>query len=168
MHVTKIPYVILLVATTLWCALAISPVIVVPLWPGSSFTELVYGFFARICHQMDSHSLHVFGVKFAVCERCIAIYAGMLLGVLLVPILPVLRTGATRSLWLLAVAPMLADVLLNASPWYTAGVVSRLITGGYFGLAAGLLLVPPFISAYESFVRRPHPSLRRAYEPTTR
>ncbi len=152
MNETRRAYQILLTAATLWCALVVSPCVVRALAPGAAFPDIVYAFFSRICHQWDSHSLHLFGVKFAVCERCSAIYAGTLAGILLVPVVRASRPMKERWLWLLAVAPMAADVLLNATPWYATSLASRVATGGFFGVVAGLLIAPTFLNACASLL----------------
>ena len=159
-------YFLLLAGVAAWCMLALSPPVFAP---GSSGAGLVYAFFARICHQWDSHSLHLFGVKLAVCERCLAIYLGTLGGVLLAPFVRGARAPAERWLWIAAAAPMALDVLLDASPWYAACVASRLSTGGFFGVTAGVLLVPSFLSACTALFARhlPEPPHQRSYEPTT-
>ena len=41
--------------------------------------DAIYGFFGLICHQDPDRSFHVFGEKFACCERCAAIYASIAL-----------------------------------------------------------------------------------------
>lgn len=136
---------------SLWCALLVLPAF----WPGSLSAGFVDGFFSRVCHQWDSHSLHLFGAKVAVCARCFAIYAGFLVGALLAPSLPGAARWNARATWCSAVAPMVADVLLDLTPWYNATSASRLLTGGLFGAMAGILLAPLVIAACARFVSPP-------------
>ncbi|MGI8644289.1 MAG: DUF2085 domain-containing protein [Thermomicrobiales bacterium] len=39
----------------------------------------IHVLFAPICHQRDDRSFHILGEKVACCERCLAIYTGLLL-----------------------------------------------------------------------------------------
>jgi uncharacterized membrane protein len=135
-------YRFLLACALLWCALLVAPPALLSFWPAPG--TFVYAFFSRICHQWDSHSLHLFGAKFAVCARCFAIYAGFLAGALLAPFAP---GSGRRALWAWAAAPMAADALADFLPWYDASLASRLATGGFFGVAAGIALVPLFVAA---------------------
>jgi uncharacterized membrane protein len=144
-------YRLLLACACLWCALLVLPPALSGLWPGSSAAGAVYALFSRVCHQWDSHSLHLFGVKLAVCVRCFAVYAGFLAGVLLAPRVHGAERWDARRAWLWAGAPMLADVLLGAASWYEPTTASRLLTGAWFGVIAGLLLTPPFVSAFSRY-----------------
>ena len=62
-----------------WNFLVLSPVILVRLGL-NDVADLVYLFFKPICHQIDSRSFYIYGVKLAVCSRCSLIYLGALLG----------------------------------------------------------------------------------------
>jgi uncharacterized membrane protein len=52
---------------------------------------LVMHAFAPVCHQLPGRSPVLDGVQFAVCDRCLGIYAGVLLGIL--------TLGWGRRLW---------------------------------------------------------------------
>jgi len=149
----------MLVAAVLaiWCALIFVP----PLTAGASpaVSRALYLFFSPLCHQIDSHSIHLFGVKCGVCARCTAIYCGFLAAAIF-RLLP--RGGGNAGpvthqtdggsstgnyirnwqVWLLAAAPMLADVLCDTAGLHASTTGTRLATGLLFGAAAGMILTP--------------------------
>ena len=143
------PYGILLTGSFLWCAIIVFP----PLqhfcaW-ATGPANAIYHSFASICHQMDSRSYHLFGHKFAVCARCTAIYFGFLFGVILAPIVDRRPASHPLVIWLMAVAPMLVDVLLDILSIHNSTIATRTITGGWFGLFAGMMMVPLFAEAFK-------------------
>ncbi len=141
-------YIILLIGVLLWCTLIILP----PLFmnAGSSFAplaEVLYKSFSHVCHQYDSRSIHIDGYKFAVCGRCTAIYFGFLFGVLLI------RQLSRRSLrpsviwWVIAIVPMIVDVAADVLGLSSSTMITRLLTGGWFGIFSAVILTPYFIEA---------------------
>ena len=167
MEERKIAYRIVLGCTLLWCALVVAPPVAGRLIPDSPIPSVVYSLFAHICHQWDSHSLHLFGIKLAVCARCFAVYAGFLAGTVLMPLLRQPRSSP-RALWLAAAAPMALDVLLSFSAWYEAGTASRVVTGAWFGVLAAQLLVPLFVRCFTIVLSRPLSPQGLRYERTSR
>jgi len=75
----KVVYLFVLLFAIVWNFLVLSPVILVRLGL-NDVADLVYLFFKPICHQIDSRSFYIYGVKLAVCSRCSLIYLGALLG----------------------------------------------------------------------------------------
>src|ERR1051325_11510290 len=72
---------VLIGAVLLWCLAIILPPLCLEMGP--SFTPIaagIYRMYSPICHQFDSHSIHIGGYKLAVCSRCMGIYFGFLLG----------------------------------------------------------------------------------------
>lgn len=102
---------------------------------------LMHGF-AAVCHQMPERSLHVDGVPLAVCHRCLGIYAGVLLGALVFPLMPrgLLRGRRAGVLLVLCGLPTAADWAVDVLDLWANTPVSRMTTGALFGVAAGLLL----------------------------
>lgn len=98
--------------------------------------------FAPLCHQLAERSFAANGVPFAVCHRCTGVYLGLALGVLA---LPGLRDRATawaqhdRWLLLVAVLPVAIDWTGDVFGLWTNTVAVRVITGLWFGLAAGFI-----------------------------
>ena len=141
-------YGVLLAGSLLWCA----AIVAAPLLEhrgGSSrdAAGVLYAFFHPICHQLDSHSLHLAGVKLGVCARCFSIYLSFLLGLLLYPGTHGLRNTRVPHRLLLAAAalPMVLDVGLSLLGYWTSTQLSRTLTGSAFGLAAAYFIVPAAI-----------------------
>jgi uncharacterized membrane protein len=139
-------YRLLAAGSALWCLAIVLPPLVRAFTGSGGAADALAAPFAAVCHQWDSHSLHLFGQKLAVCARCTAVYAGFLAGVLAAPSLR--RRESTPLAWAVAAGPILADVLLDLAPGYSPGVASRLVTGGFFGVAAALLLTPIIVDAF--------------------
>lgn len=138
-------YYVLLAGVLFWCVLIVVPPICLALGgPAAPLGNLLYSNFSHICHQYDSHSLHFFGYELGVCGRCTAIYVGFLAGVLIWP-----STNRQRdrrpSLWIPAILPMLIDVLLDAFGISPSTMLTRVLTGGWFGIFAAIMLTGLFI-----------------------
>jgi uncharacterized membrane protein len=160
MKTTSLRYVIILIAVTLWCSLILlAPLASLHGYPQTS--KVLYTVFGRICHQADSHSLHIAGEKFGVCARCSAIYFGFLLGVILSPMVRFIPdTSVSHRRWLLlAGIPMCVDVILSAAGVHQTTVVTRVCTGSIFGFLLAFIVVPGLSQALSFFLptqRRHH------------
>ena len=118
-------------------ALALSPPVLPPVGRAA-----VMHVFAPVCHQIPGRSPHLAGVSLAICDRCLGIYLGFLGGGLGVPFSWAWRrTLLRRAFVLLAGAGAVAGV-----DWIGPFVglwantpVTRLLTGGLFGVVAGLV-----------------------------
>jgi uncharacterized membrane protein len=116
--------------------------------------------FAPLCHQMPSRSPHVNGVALAVCDRCMGIYGGLLLGAGLAAGVRVLATWvvpsrvshgtlarAAKTVLLGALVPIgidwLGPMLSAWTPLAGWGntPLSRALTGALLGAAGGALLM---------------------------
>lgn len=142
----KSSYKLLLLACGAWCALIVTPA-VLPLQLASP----IYKMLGAVCHQFDSHSLHLFGGKLGVCARCSAIYFGFFLGFLIIGQRQVSSRISPRLWIVLAALPMLIDVLLNATGLHASTTATRLLSGGCFGFAMGTLLAPVIVEAISTF-----------------
>ena len=98
--------------------------------------------FSFLCHQDPHRSLSLAGVFLPVCNRCLALYLGGFLGVLLAPL------GRGRSAWLLGRPVLLLgplaltglDAGLDLAGVWNSTLGSRAATGGPAGLGLGLYL----------------------------
>lgn len=116
--------------------------------------------FAPLCHQMPSRSPHVGGVALAVCDRCMGIYGGLLLGTGLAAGVRLLATWmvparvsdgtlsrTARTVLLGALVPIgvdwLGPILSAWTPLAGWGNTpfSRMLTGALLGVAGGALLM---------------------------
>lgn len=157
---TSLVYCLLLVGMLLWCGM----ILLAPLaayYGYSQGADILYTVFGRVCHQLDSHSLHLHGEKFGVCARCSSMYFGCLLGVVVYPLFKSFSSASfPHRRWLtIAAVPMGVDVFLTLAGIHTATNLTRLFTGGFFGFIIAFTIVPGLqlaISSLFSSSRRPH------------
>jgi len=125
----------MLLATTLASGLALVPPVVSPPW-----RAIVMHAFSPVCHQIPIRSPFLAGVQIAVCDRCLGIYLGLVVGVATV--------GGLRSLWrrlggqgryvfLGSLLPLGLDWLGPALGLWGNVPLSRTVTGLIFGIVAG-------------------------------
>jgi uncharacterized membrane protein len=156
MSLSKTTYRIVFFASFIWCLSIIAPPIAVH-FGAVRLADFIYGFFSRICHQLDSHSLHVFDAKLAVCARCTAIYYGFFVSVVLYPLFLRKKLPATvaktilNSPWtlFLSVLPILLDLGLSEIGVHESTLITRVVTGVIFGIALPFILIPPAEEALE-------------------
>lgn len=106
--------------------------------------------FSGLCHQLPARSFHVDGVPLAVCDRCLGIYSGVLLGVLLMPLVAAEARWLHRNAGLAlaaALVPLAIDWVGPVIGGWSNVPLSRIATGAVFGTAAGLLVAYAIVSA---------------------
>jgi uncharacterized membrane protein len=161
-------YALFLTGTCLWCVLILFPVTQVFHHPViSSIAIAIDRSFAAVCHQIDSRSFHVMGFRLSVCGRCASIYGGFLAGILLWRIAVRRSPRNTLRWWCCALVPMLVDVILDLAGIYPGGNLTRAVTGGWFGIIAGVIITPSFIQAWTEFTSAIIHQPKRAYESAT-
>ncbi|MFA6540751.1 MAG: DUF2085 domain-containing protein [Bacteroidota bacterium] len=127
----------------LWNAgIIAAPVAAILTGAQSLVSEILYSFYHPVCHQFASHSFSIAGNKFAVCERCTAIYFSFFFGVAAAGFFPMNRLRQIPPIWILMCAslPMMLDGVL---PWvtvYEPEALSRTASGALFGFGLSLLL----------------------------
>jgi uncharacterized membrane protein len=94
---------------------------------------LIRNFFSRLCHQDPSRSFVVGGAPVAVCVRCLGIYWGVAVGM-------VVRFRRARWLLTAAVVLNLVDVLTGAMHWHGNLPVFRFFLGLILGAGVGAVL----------------------------
>lgn len=149
-------YSVLLAGTLVWCgAIIAAPLLYNGPWTGVS--SFLYQFFHPICNQLDSHSFHIAGEKTAVCTRCTSIYFSFLAGLLVYPVFRSLtsRVGAGRGWFVVAVTPMVVDVVLSLLNVHQSSALTRVLTGSFFGIIAVFIVVPTIIDAMAELMTRP-------------
>lgn len=143
----------LLASVFFWCgAIVATPLLASVGGVAAKTASLVYEIFSRVCHQLDSHSFHFAGFKFAVCVRCTSIYMAFFLGILLFPFINRTKLVDVRPLRLLifVLAPMGIDVALAIVRIHEISTLTRILTGSIFGLGLSILLG----SVLEEFVKK--------------
>ncbi len=88
-----------------------------------------------VCHQLPARSFWIFGAPVAICARCLGIYLGAALGLLL-------RTSRFVAMRLLVVAAFLnlLDAVTEVAGWHGNWMMARFVLGFALGAAAALLI----------------------------
>jgi uncharacterized membrane protein len=115
-----------------------------------------------ICHQLDSHSLHVNGQAMAVCARCSAVYFGFLVSVVLLPVFRAIEISNQRIWWFIALLPMVVDVTCHVAGLHESTWLTRAMTGGFFGIIAGRILIPLLAAVTVNNEKQTYPFIRGA------
>ncbi len=97
---------------------------------------LIRNFFSQLCHQDPRRSFVVDGSTVAVCARCLGIYWGVAVGM-------VVRLRRPRWLLVLALVVNLADVVSGAMHSHGNLPVFRFFFGLMLGLGVGAVLSLP-------------------------
>ncbi len=133
------PYLILTAISFAWCG----AILAVP-WMFQAghlgpalFISL---FFSMICHQDPSRSFSLLSMPMPVCTRCESIYLGWLTGIALFPLTRTVLAVSPRLRLLPFVATLLLflDVFLDLVGIWKNTVLSRSLTGAFFGISCGL------------------------------
>ena len=148
MNLQRLTYLVISIGAALWCGLIVLP----PVIAASSDSlahpaALLASLFRPVCHQIDGRSLTLFGEPLAVCARCSAIYGAFLLGTLLYPLVRSVENPVMPPRWLLIVAlvPMLADVIPGMIGIHEVSTVTRVVTGAIFGAVLPFVILPAAI-----------------------
>lgn len=113
-----------------------------PPFVSASFADVLMAAFDHVCHQLPDRSPHIDGVSLAVCHRCFGAYVGLASGSIVFTI----SRGKSLISWspvlllVMAALPGVVDWSGDVAGLWTNTPISRLITGGWFGLWAGMLL----------------------------
>lgn len=152
----------LLTSVFFWCAAIVAtPLLASFDGAAAKVASLSYQFFSRLCHQLDSHSFHLAGFKFAVCIRCTSIYVSFFFGLLFFPMIKLTKIVNVHSsrVLLLSIMPMGIDVALNTFGTHESTTMTRGSTGLIFGLALAIVLVPVLEEfADKFFLQIPRPT----------
>jgi len=161
MNLQRLTYLVIAIGAALWCALILLPPVIAASADSMVDTAaLLYALFRPVCHQMDARSLTVFGEPLAVCTRCSAIYGAFFVGTLLYPLLRSVDKPVMPPRWLLLVAllPMLVDVLPGMIGIHDVSTATRLVTGAIFGVVLPFVILPAAIEGVGQLFTRSTPS----------
>ncbi len=98
---------------------------------GEGAAKWLYLLYAPVCHQISERSFQCFGHPLAACHRCLGLYGGFALGLMVMPWLPRLTAWLAdypRRMGYFMV-PMLADYFLWHNVWWSrtlSGMVAAL------------------------------------------
>jgi len=103
----------------------------------------IYAVYANVCHQIPARSFHLAGQPLAVCGRCLGIYAGLLAGLLALPLarrFPIPPLPRPRTFVLVSL-PIAVDSLAGLLGVWRSPIGVRFLTGLVWGgLLPGFLL----------------------------
>lgn len=126
-------------------------VVTLPPFVGMKPRLVIMQVFSHACHQMPARSPHIDGVQLAVCHRCYGIYWGLPLAVLGFLALrrwdPFIDRHA-RFIILAALIIPAIDWGLDVVGFWHNTPLSRIATGGLFGLMAGYFLARAFVHSF--------------------
>jgi uncharacterized membrane protein len=147
---SRLVYIIILVATIVW----LSGIVAAPLLE-ESYASHVYSSYSGVCHQIKEHSFTIGGEPLAVCSRCTSVYSAFFIGVLLFPFIKARIPPFVRMRYYIFVLiiPMTIDVLLSWITSYSSTTLTRIITGGLFGLGASAMLIPLALEAFSTMTK---------------
>ena len=123
-------------------AIAAVVLIVLPPFIPPEWQLAIFASFSTVCHQIPERSFHIGETALAVCHRCTGIYAGIPLAMMFVTASRANRVK--KEIWvrlfIVALLFMGVDWGLTVIGIWENTMISRTITGLFFGLAAGALL----------------------------
>jgi uncharacterized membrane protein len=170
MRYARRTYAALLCGGAFWCFLIVLPAFLSTAGEGGrTVSRSIFTGFHLVCHQLDDRSYHLLGTPLAVCSRCASIYFAFLAGTIAYPFLrnsgrnfghgtgKKLRRPGIPDRWfiVIAVLPMLLDVLLGASGFHEVTNLSRTITGTWFGFLLPALVIPGLTEGVEEIMTKP-------------
>lgn len=121
-----------------------------PPFLGPSGRALIMRVFAPLCHQMPSRSPYLWGVQLAVGHRVYGLLMGLSLGAIAFAALvrhdQVVRRW-TPQIFAVSALPMAVDWALGWFGLWANTPLSRMLTGGLFGVAAGYWLTRAILQA---------------------
>jgi uncharacterized membrane protein len=159
MRFARLTYAVILSGAAAWCAV----IVLAPAAASSAgfapYGGLLYAFFSPLCHQIDARSFHLFGGPLAVCGRCSAVYFGFLAGTIAFPFARNLlrRARPGRMFLLIAAAPMILDVMLEATGLHESSNALRAVTGAWFGILLPFLIIPGAVEGVSQLCTKPNP-----------
>lgn len=155
----RIQYV-LICLIVLWCAgFVLAPV----LEQAGTDVSLVRSFYGKVCHQIEPRSFLISGKPLAVCVRCSAIYLGFLTGCFVGMFVGYyLGSFLGSEKWQVGIRfcaigagiVVAADVGFDLLGVLPNTVLSRVASGGLFGVVLALLVVPMLIEAVSSLLTK--------------
>jgi uncharacterized membrane protein len=143
----KITYFIILGLSFCWCGMILYAPYLKSI--NSAFNVLIYFCFSRICHQIPERSFYIFGQKFAVCERCTAIYFAFLSGVLLYPLIKKIKRQFLVYALQFATLIIVIEFLFGYIKVFQ-NVYTILISGALFGFCAAYFITSGLIESIAS------------------
>lgn len=115
-------------------------VVTLPPWVDLPLRLAIMQALDPFCHQIAERSPHVDGVPLAVCHRCFGVYVGLFLGPWMMLATRSWHSNAPGLIIGLSLVPLSVDWGLEVIGWVSNTPISRVMTGGLFGVVAGVLV----------------------------
>lgn len=96
------------------------------------FSPFIKKFYSNVCHQAEHKLLIINGERTFLCARCIGIYFGSLISLLLLFILPKIKIKINLKIILFSFMILISDVILHTIHFYDYSKVLALFTGIFF------------------------------------
>jgi uncharacterized membrane protein len=96
------------------------------------FSPFIKKFYSNVCHQAEHKLLMINGEKTFLCARCIGIYFGSLVSLLILFIIPKIKIKINSKIILFSFMILTSDVILHTLHFYDYSTVLALITGIFF------------------------------------
>ena len=115
--------------------------------PSIPYVSFQFEAFHALCHQDPLRSFTLKGSQMAVCARCMGIYSAFFFGVILMPVLVLIKKVKFRYYFRLLIGTIilnLTDVIGNQFDFWTNTNGSRFLLGSLFGLSSAILLSNEF------------------------
>ncbi len=108
--------------------------------------NLLFGLFHYVCVQNPHHSFYIADRQMCLCQRCLAIYGGLLLAGLVFGLLRnrgnSLKPLKMGQFVLIFCLPIALDALTQLAGWRESTWELRFLTGGLFAVGATWMLYP--------------------------
>lgn len=104
--------------------------------------QLIYTIYSLVCHQAPSRSFFIFGHQMAFCQRDLAIYASLLVGMLAFGLVRGRLRPLPWPIYVVIILPMLVDGITQAIGLRTSTWQLRVITGVLFSVGSAWLGLP--------------------------
>lgn len=142
---SPIVYIVSLCVTFIWLVLIFIGPLLYKLPENFTFLADIYYFlFHFTCHQFPQRCYWLFDYQLPVCVRCLGIYLGAFLGLLIMPIFMHIKSSKFPSKWwlILCFLPIGIDGISSTIHLYSSPHWLRLITGLLCGGVAMLFILP--------------------------
>lgn len=125
----------LFIITLLWFS-GIFLLFLSELWPSLlTYYPAVNMLYSRVCHQIPHKLLHIHNSTTLLCARCTGIYAGAMIGSIII-LLNLLKFRISTLVLFLSGLPLIFDVILYSAGFYKYSHYLAFFTGTLFGTIA--------------------------------
>jgi len=139
-----IVYLLFLFINIIWLAFIIAGPCFAANMQNNFLTEIYYGLFSLICHQIPERSFFLNGYQLPVCARCIGIYFGIFAGSILYPIFKKLNNEKLPD-WRILIpflSVLIIDGLMQTLHLYKTSNEARFLVGYVSVLPLAFYILP--------------------------